>query len=149
MGVFSLVCFNICSHYVLDVFFGSCFDHFGIDFSINFMTFLELLDNSFETSRSVYMYTVPTREHGFWYFSTLHSYDILIYVFCKCFRFAYFWGSILEAILARLGIYFWSFGCSKSDRNVIKKQCEQLHRTKYVPRTSRYEIDSRAGGQKG
>ena len=29
-------------------------------------------------------------------------------------------GSILEAVLARLGIYFWSFEGSKSYQNVIK-----------------------------
>ena len=50
-------------------------------------------------------------------------------------------GSFWDLLLELLG--------SKSSQNVINNQCESWHRKKWVPRTSGYEITSRAGGQEG
>ena len=60
-------------------------------------------------------------------------------------------GSILEAVLARFGIYFWSFGGSKSksNQNDMKIQCENWHRNKYVLRRHEAQISWRAVGQDG
>ena len=49
-------------------------------------------------------------------------YDFLLFPHVN-FRFAF--GSILEAILDRFGIYFWSFGLSKSHQIVIKIVCDK------------------------
>ena len=73
-------------------------------------------------------------------------YDFLV-TFHVSFRFVL--GLISEAIWVRFGIYFWSFCGSKGDQHVIKNRCGNWHRKKSIPRTSEYEITSRAGGQEG
>ena len=56
------------------------------------------------------MYTGTKRQHEFWGFSTLHSHDLFM-VFLLFSHVSLRW--ILEAILARLGIYFGALGDSQ------------------------------------